>query len=77
MFSAIFKYYVKEGDVLKYRDSFNYQSRIYSVSELSSLLQRAGWKVTKAYESIEDMQPFTHRAIFRGATSMTVVAKAI
>lgn len=77
MFTAVFKYYTKEGDVLKYRDSFNYQARIYSVSELSSLLQRAGWKVTQAYESIEDMQPFTHRAIFKGATSMTVVAKAI
>lgn len=77
MFTAVFRYYTKEGDVLKYRDSLNYQSRIYSVSELSSLLQRAGWKVTKAYESIEDMQPFTHRAIFKGATSMTVVAKAI
>jgi len=77
MFTAIFKYYTKEGNVLKYNGSFNLQTRIYSVSELSSLLKRAGWKVTKAYERIEDLQPFTHRAIFKGATSMTVVAKAI
>lgn len=76
MFTAIFKYYTKEGDVLKYRHSFNYQARIYSVSELSSLLERAGWKVTNVYESIEDLQPFTHRAIFKGTTSMNIVAKA-
>lgn len=76
MFTAVFKYYTKEGDVLKHRNSFNYQARIYSVSELSSLLERAGWKVTKAYESIEDLQPFTHRAIFKGTTSMNIVAKA-
>jgi hypothetical protein len=76
MFTAVFKYYTKNGDVLKYRDSFNYQARIYSVSELSSLLERAGWKVTKAYESIEDLQPFTHKAIFKGTTSMNIVAKA-
>jgi hypothetical protein len=62
---------------LKYRDSFNHQARVYTVSELSSLLQRAGWDVTKAYESIDDLQPFTHRAILKGATSMTVVAKAV
>jgi ubiquinone/menaquinone biosynthesis C-methylase UbiE len=77
MFTAVFKYYTKEGDVLKYRGSFNYQARIYSVSELSSLLERAGWKVTRAYESIEDLQPFTHRAIFKGTTSMNIVAEAI
>jgi len=76
MFTAIFKYYTKEGDVLKYHNSFNYQARIYSVSELSSLLKRAGWTVTEAYENIEDLQPFTHKAIFKGATSMNVVAKA-
>jgi ubiquinone/menaquinone biosynthesis C-methylase UbiE len=76
MFTAVFKYYTREGDVLKYRDSFNYQARIYSVSELSSLLGRAGWKVTKVYESIEGLYPFTHRAIFKGTTSMNIVAKA-
>jgi ubiquinone/menaquinone biosynthesis C-methylase UbiE len=76
MFIAIFKYYAKEGDFLKYRDSFNYQARVYSVSELSSLLERAGWRVTEAYESIEDLQPFTHRAIFKGSNSMSIVAKA-
>jgi hypothetical protein len=76
MFTAIFKYYTKEGNVLKYCDSFNYQARIYTVSELSSLLQRAGWELTKAYENIEALQPFTHRAIFKGPTSMTVVARA-
>jgi ubiquinone/menaquinone biosynthesis C-methylase UbiE len=77
MFTAVFKYYTKESKVLKYRDSFKYQARIYSVSELSLLLQRAGWKVTEAYEDIKDLQPFTHKAIFKGSTSMTVVAEAI
>jgi len=76
MFTAVFKYYTKEGDVLKYRDSFNYQIRIYSVSELSSLLERAGWRVTKAYESIVGLQPFTHKAMFKGTTSMNIAAKA-
>jgi ubiquinone/menaquinone biosynthesis C-methylase UbiE len=76
MFAAVFKYYTKKGDVLKYCDSFNYKARIYSVSELSSLLEKAGWRVTKVYESIEDLQPFTHRAIFKGTTSMNIVAEA-
>lgn len=76
MFTAIFRYYTKRRSFLKYRDSFNYQIRIYSVSELSSLLERAGWKVTEAYESIEGLQPFTHKAIFKGTTSMNIVAKA-
>jgi hypothetical protein len=62
--------------VLKYRNSFNYQARTYSVSELASLLQRAGWKVTEAYEDIVDLESFTHRAIFKASTSMTVVATA-
>jgi SAM-dependent methyltransferase len=77
MFTATFKYYTKEGGVLKYRDSFDYQARVYSVSELSSLLGRAGWKVIEVYESLKDLQPFTHEAIFKGTTSMSVVAKAI
>jgi ubiquinone/menaquinone biosynthesis C-methylase UbiE len=76
MFTAIFRYYTREGDALRYRDSFNYHARVYSVSELSSLLERAGWKVTEAYESIKDLQPFTHRSIFKGTTSMNIVAKA-
>jgi ubiquinone/menaquinone biosynthesis C-methylase UbiE len=76
MFTAVFRYYAREGDALRYRDSFNYQARVYSVSELSSLLERAGWKVSEVYESIEDLQPFTHRSIFKGTTSMNIVAKA-
>jgi hypothetical protein len=76
MFTATFKYYTKEGSVLKYRDSFEYQARVYSVSELSSLLGRAGWKAIEVYESLEDLQPFTHEAIFKGTTSMNIVAKA-
>lgn len=77
MFTASFKYYTKEGDGLKYFDTMDYQTRIYSVCELSSLLDRAGWKVTKAYENIETLQPFTERAIFKGNRSMNIVAKAV
>jgi ubiquinone/menaquinone biosynthesis C-methylase UbiE len=77
MFRATFRYYTKEGDCLKYFDSFDYQVRVYSVSEISSLLKRAGWKVTGAYENIETLQPFTNRAIFKGDRSMSIVAKAV
>jgi len=76
-FTATFRYYTKEGESLKYFDSFDYQVRVYSVSEFSSLLERAGWKVVAAYENIEALQPFTHRAIFKGTRSMNLVAKAV
>lgn len=65
MFKTVFKYYSRERDSLKYRDSFKYHARVYSMSELSSLLGKAGWKVTKAYESIEGLRPFTAQAIFK------------
>ena len=52
-FISKFRYYTKEGDHLQYVDSSDYQTRIYSVSELSSLLERAGWKVIRAYENIQ------------------------
>jgi ubiquinone/menaquinone biosynthesis C-methylase UbiE len=76
MFTAVFRYYAKKGDDLTYQDSFNYQARVYSVSELTSLLEKVGWKVTNAYESIEEMEPFTNISIFKGSTSMNVVAEA-
>jgi ubiquinone/menaquinone biosynthesis C-methylase UbiE len=77
MFKATFRYYTKEGECLKYSDSFDYQARVYSVSELASLLKRAGWKITGVYENIETLQPFTNRAIFKGNRSMSIVAKAV
>jgi ubiquinone/menaquinone biosynthesis C-methylase UbiE len=77
MFKAVFRYYTREGNSLRYCDSFDYHARVYSVSELSSLLERAGWKVISAYESIEGLRPFTAEAIFKGPTSMNLVAKAI
>ena len=76
-FKSNIKYYTKEGDVLKYFDSFKYQVRMYSVCELASLLEKVGWKVYKAYENIETLQPFSHRAIFKGNKSMNIVAKAV
>jgi len=76
MFKAVFRYYAREGDILRYRDSFDYHARVYSVSELSSLLERAGWRVTKAYENIETLRPFSAEAIFMGHTSMNLVANA-
>jgi hypothetical protein len=76
MFTAVFRYYTKKGDDLTYHDSFNYRARVYSASELTSLLEKAGWKVTNAYEIIEDLEPFTSTAIFKGATSMNLVAEA-
>lgn len=77
MFTATFRYYTKEGDILKYFDTFDYQVRVYSVSELSSLLERAGWKVIGAYEDLQTLEPFTGNAIFKGNTSMNLVAKAV
>ena len=49
---------------------------MYTVCEPSSLLERAGWKVIRAYENIETLEPFTHKAIFKGNRSMNIVAKA-
>jgi ubiquinone/menaquinone biosynthesis C-methylase UbiE len=77
MFTAVFRYYEKEGDSLKYFDSWNYQTKIYSVCELSSLLGRAGWTVVDVYEDIETLKPFTNGAIFKGNRSMNIVAKAM
>jgi ubiquinone/menaquinone biosynthesis C-methylase UbiE len=77
MFKAVFRYYTKERDGLKYRDSFDYRVRVYSVSELSSLLERAGWKVVRAYENVDGLRPFTANAIFKGPTSMNLLARAL
>jgi hypothetical protein len=77
MFKAVFRYYTREGDSMRYRDSFDCHARVYSVSELSSLLERVRWEVIAAYESIEGLRPFTANAIFKGPTSMNIATKAV
>jgi SAM-dependent methyltransferase len=77
MFKAKFRYYRKKGDVLTYGDTFDYQARVYTVSELSSLLKRAGWKVARAYEDLQDLEPFTHRSAYKGTSSMNLIARAV
>jgi len=64
-------FYAKDGKNMKFIDRVDFENHIYSASELSSLLQKAGWQTTALYGSIETMQPMSP------LTSMNMVARAV
>jgi SAM-dependent methyltransferase len=70
-FKSAMRYYSKEADHLKFVDSLIYQVHVYGVEELSSLLNRSGWKVIGVYGNLETREPVTED------TLLNVVAKAI
>jgi len=68
--SSSWAFYNKDGEDLKFIDRVEIENHVYSVSELSSLLRRAGWEPVAFYGSFSTLQPMTP------LTSMNVVAKA-
>ncbi|MEM3596774.1 MAG: hypothetical protein QXJ53_01390 [Candidatus Bathyarchaeia archaeon] len=64
-------FYKKSGKDLKYMDKVDFQLHIYSLKELSSLLEKAKWETVAYYGSLVNLQPMTP------LTSLNLVAKAI
>jgi ubiquinone/menaquinone biosynthesis C-methylase UbiE len=63
-------FYNKRGQNLEFIDKVEIEHHIYSLSELSSLLKRAGWETVASYGSISTLQPMSP------LTSLNIAAKA-
>jgi SAM-dependent methyltransferase len=68
--SSSWSFYNKRGEDLIFVDRIEIVNHAYSVSELSSLLRRAGWEPVSFYGSFSTLQPMSP------LTSLNVVAKA-
>jgi SAM-dependent methyltransferase len=64
-------FYNKRGQDLEFVDKVDITHHIYSLSELSSLLRRAGWETIAAYGNLSTLQPMSP------LTHMNIVAEAI
>jgi SAM-dependent methyltransferase len=64
-------FYDKRGANLKFMDKVDFENHIYSPSELSLLLQKAGWRTTAFYGSISTLQPMSP------LTALNIVARAV
>jgi ubiquinone/menaquinone biosynthesis C-methylase UbiE len=65
------KFYKKCRENLEFIDQIEYELHIYSPSELSSLLRKAGWEPVTFYGSFSTLQPMSP------LTSLNLVAKAV
>jgi SAM-dependent methyltransferase len=63
-------FYRKKNDDLEFIDKLEFELHVYSLNELSVLLDKAGWQVTASYGSLETLQTMTP------LTSLNLVAKA-
>ncbi|MDI6904534.1 MAG: class I SAM-dependent methyltransferase [Candidatus Bathyarchaeia archaeon] len=63
-------FYNKRGEDLKFIDRVEIEHHIYSLSELSSLLRKAGWETVACYGSLLTLQPMNP------LTSLNIVARA-
>lgn len=68
--SASWAFYNKRGEDLKFIDRVEIEHHIYSLSELSSLLRKAGWETVACYGSLLTLQPMNP------LTSLNIVARA-
>ncbi|MEM3730444.1 MAG: class I SAM-dependent methyltransferase [Candidatus Bathyarchaeia archaeon] len=64
-------FYKKGVDNLKFIDKVDFQLHIYSLKELSSLLEKAGWETIAYYGDLTNLQPLSP------LTSLNIVAKAV
>lgn len=64
-------FYNKRGQDLEFIDKVDSIHHIYSLSELSSLLRKAGWETVASYGNLATLQPMSP------LTYMNIVAKAI
>jgi SAM-dependent methyltransferase len=64
-------FYNKRGQDLEFIDKVDITHHVYSLSELSSLLLKAGWDVVASYGNLATLQPMSP------LTHMNIVAKAV
>jgi ubiquinone/menaquinone biosynthesis C-methylase UbiE len=64
-------FYNRRGQDLEFIDKVDITHHVYSLSELSSLLLKAGWEVVASYGSLATLQPMSP------LTHMNVVAKTV
>jgi ubiquinone/menaquinone biosynthesis C-methylase UbiE len=67
---TVWNFYKKCGENLEFIDRVEYELHIYSPSELSSLLRKAGWEPVAFYGSFSALQPMSP------LTSLNLVARA-
>lgn len=68
--STVWTFYRKRGKDLEFLDRMNIEVHVYSVSELSGLLRKAGWEPVALYGNLSTLQPFS------SLTRLDLVAKA-
>jgi 2-polyprenyl-3-methyl-5-hydroxy-6-metoxy-1,4-benzoquinol methylase len=64
-------FYNKRAQDLKFIDKVESTQHVYSLSELSSLLRKAGWEAIAAYGNLSTLQPMSP------LTHMNIVARAV
>ena len=64
-------FYNKRGQDLEFVDRVDITHHVYSLSELSSLLLKAGWEAVASYGNLSTLQPMSP------LTHMNIIAKAI
>ena len=69
--STSWMFYNKRGDNLEFIDSAEIVHHVYSLSELCSLLKKAGWETVASYGSLSTLQPMSP------LTHMNIVARAV
>jgi 2-polyprenyl-3-methyl-5-hydroxy-6-metoxy-1,4-benzoquinol methylase len=67
---AAWTFYNKRGENLEFIDRIEFENHVYSQSEFSSVLKKAGWEPVAFYGSFSTLQPMNP------LTSMNVVARA-
>ena len=68
--TAAWAFYNKRGENLEFIDRIEFEHHVYSQSELSSVLRKAGWEPVAFYGSFSTLQPMNP------LTSLNVVARA-
>ena len=64
-------FYNKRGENLEFIDKAETAHHVYSLSELCSLLKRAGWETVSFYGNLSTLQPMSP------LTHMNIIAKAV
>jgi len=64
-------FYKRHGKNLEFIDKAEIMHHVYSLSELCSLLKRAGWETVASYGNLSTLQPMSP------LTHMNIVAKAV
>jgi SAM-dependent methyltransferase len=69
--NSLWTFYKRRGENLEFTDKVEIIHHVYGLSELCSLLKRAGWETVASYGNLSTLQPMSP------LTSMNIVAKAV